>query len=164
VKHRLKQSGYVVVMMTALAVAAQAASITLESINSGVFQYQLTLAPDETVVFDQNQQITLTGLSGVTAISPANVGFTSCGFTDSTACFAEVFMNEILQNSNPDPSSFDFFTITSTSALVGPVDYTAQAETPFSGQVDGPIAAPEPGSGFLTAVGLIGLLLLAVLF
>jgi hypothetical protein len=150
-------------MMIALAFTAQAASITLESINSGVFQYQLTLAPDETVIFDQNQQITLTGLSGVTAISPTNVGFTSCGFTDSTACFAEVFMNEILENSSSDPSSSDFFTITSTSPLVGPVDYNAQAEDPFSGQVDGPIAAPEPGSGLLTAVGLLGLLLLAAL-
>jgi hypothetical protein len=159
---QLKTCCYPLAMLIAQVGTAGAASITLSSMNSGVFQYQLTLAAGETVVFDQNDQITLTGLTGVTATAASNVGFSACGFTATSACFAEIFASEILDNSNPDPSSYNFFTITSTSTSVGPVDYSAQANTPFSGEVDGPAPAPETGSGWLTAAGLIGLLLSAM--
>ncbi len=163
-KPQLMKCGFAVVMITALAVIAEGASITLGSINSGVFQYELSLAGGESVVFNQGQQVNFTGLAGVIATSPSNIGFTSCGFTDNSACFAEIFTSETLDNSGANPSTYDLFTITSTTAPVAPVDYTVQATTPFSGQVDGPSAVPESGSGFLTTVGLIGLLWPAMRF
>lgn len=149
--------------MTAMAVSAQAASITLESINSGVFQYQLVLAPGDDVVFSLSSQISLTGLAGVTAISPINIGFTSCGFTGTSACFAEAFDSQTFSNPGSDPTAFNLFTITSTAASVGLVDYSAQATSPFSGEVDGPSPAPEPNAGLLTGAGLLGLILFASL-
>ena len=148
--------------MLAVVTGAQAASITLESINSGVFQYQLTLAPSDNIVFDNGGEITLTGLAGVTATMSLNSGFTSCGFPASSVCFEETFETQTLTNPSDSPTAFNFFTVTSTAGSVDLVDYTAGATTPFSGQVDGPVAgteAPEPGAGLLTAAGLLGLIL-----
>ncbi len=147
-----------IVVALALAGRVQAASITLQSINSGTYQYGLTLAPGDTVVFNQNSQIDLTGLASVTGTSPTNFGFTSCGFTDTSVCFAEVFGTQTFDNPSASPTEFDLFTITSTANAVGLVSYTAQATVPFSGQVDGPASAPEPGTVLLTAGGLLGLL------
>src|ERR1035438_8814676 len=84
--------------MMAVAVSSHAASITLESINSGVYQYQLALAPGDEVVFTADSQINFTGLVGVTAVSPIDAGFTSCGFTGTSACFAEIFVSQTFSN------------------------------------------------------------------
>ncbi len=151
------RNGWAALVLMALAVSSQAASITLESINSGVYQYQLALAPGDDIVFNMDSQITLTGLAGVTATSALNIGFTSCGFTATSACFAEVVESQTFSNPGSSPTAFDLFTVTST-ATSGLVDYSAQATSPFSGQVDGPAAAPEPNAGLLTGAGLLGLL------
>jgi hypothetical protein len=152
--------------MVMCAVTTEAASITLESNSSGVFQYQLTLAPGDDIVFDNGAQIVLTGLVGITATSPLAVGFSSCGFTDSTACFAQtLFERDEFDNPSDETTDFQFFTITSSATSVGLVNYTAGAETPFEGQVDGPVpptGVPELGNGPLAASGLLGLALLSL--
>lgn len=144
--------------------SAQATSIVLQSSTSGVFQYQLVLGPGESAVFDMNSEINLSGLSGITSTSAQDIGFSSCGFTPSTACFVEQFGSETFSNSTGTGNSqFNLFTITSTSSAKGLVDYTAAAESPFSGQAQGPVdttTAPDPGTGLLTAAGLAGFLLL----
>jgi hypothetical protein len=153
----LLRTGLIVGFTIALAVSTKAASITLASINDGVYQYQITLQPGDSVTFDEGSQITLTGLSGITGTS-TSTGFTSCGSTDTTACFSEVFIIEQFNNTGGSPISDNLFTITSTSETEGLVNYTANAETPFSGQAEGPLTAPEPGAGLLTAAGMLGLL------
>lgn len=74
---------------------------------------------------------------------------------DSTSCFAQTLL-ETIEFDNPSDVATDFQLFTS----VGLVDYTAGAQPPFEGRVDGPVpntGVPELGSGPLAASGLLAL-------
>jgi hypothetical protein len=75
--------------------------------------------------------------------------------------FRRDFRQSNLLEPRHSPTAFDLFTITSTAASVGLVDYSAQATPPFSGQVEGPALAPEPNAGLLAGSGFLALLLIA---
>jgi hypothetical protein len=63
-----------------------AATITLISSGGGVYNYGLTLNPFESLSFDAEDRITLSGLSGITS-TDAEYNLDTCGFTETTACF-----------------------------------------------------------------------------
>jgi hypothetical protein len=123
-----------------------------------VCTYGLVLPIGESVQFTNGQQITFSGLSGVTCESTILAGFTNCAFT-TTACFAETgFGQSIFGNDSASPSfTFPNIVITSSVLTTGLVNYSMQTGLgTITGQVVGPVAAPapEPATYALSGCGL----------
>src|SRR5262245_22764742 len=66
---------------------ADSFSISLISSSGGLYDYGITVAPNTTTVFLQNETITFTGLSGVTGASVLSLDFTVQSFSSSSVTF-----------------------------------------------------------------------------
>src|SRR6266566_6955424 len=76
-----------------------ATAITLISSGSGVYDYGLTVTGPGTIRINQNQTITISGLSGVTDASVSDLlsgfGFTLSSFDSTSAVFAETGLRQL---------------------------------------------------------------------
>jgi hypothetical protein len=142
--------------------AAPIASLTLTSSGGGVYDYGLTLDPNEAVLFNPNQTITLSGLSGVTGASVSGTFgdidlFTVQSFNTTSAVFISPNGVEVL-NDDPDPSTFGTLVVDSSVLTPGTVDFSLETtDGPITGTTQGPVAAvSEPGSTLLLGTFLLG--------
>lgn len=149
--------------MSSFASSSKADSIRLISQNSGHYAYAIQLDPNHGVVFTVGDQVTLSGVSGVTGavllsgLAPLFekpiVGPTSVTTVDVTPIVFDPVLTGV---------TIPAFSITSLVLTIGPVEYQIQTrnEGMLSGVVQGPVAVPEPGG---LVVVLIGIALLPAL-
>src|ERR1044071_1209150 len=92
-----------------IATGLNAATIDLVSSSAGTFTYGLTIPGHGSVSFATGDQITFSGLSGVTGesvASPLTGFFGTCGFTSTTACFQAITsFFQLDLSSNPSTSA-----------------------------------------------------------
>ena len=134
----------------------------------GTYNYELTLTNGTgDIFFTAGQQLTVTGLSGVTgdSLSGSAAGiYSTCGFTATSACFS-VTSDTVLGPATGSDDNFPTFTITSTVLTTGSVNYQIQTNgtigsmtpTNFNGMVTGPVgvaSTPEPATIGMFAIGL----------
>jgi hypothetical protein len=139
--------------------------LTLISSGGGVYDYGVTLQPNDNVSFPPfgSWQISFTGLSGVTGASATNTfsmfvpSFTSDSVTFSTK------VGPILTNPLQTPVTLGDLIIDSTAPL-GSVNWNlVDFEGNLSGTVSGPVGVPEPGSLSMLLPGIAGFGLLGIL-
>ena len=150
----------VVLLLTGRGSAAAAALVLASADGLGNYDYAIALEPNETIDFDAGDTITLSGLTGVTAISRDDffltVGdFASCGFTSTTACFLSAGVD--YTTALGTAALVGTLRVTSTVLALGPVAYTIETATDdLSGTVRGPAGqVPEPGICLLLVGGLV---------
>jgi hypothetical protein len=141
--------------------AAPVATLTLTSSGAGVYDYGLTLGPEDSVTFGPNQTITLSGLSGVTGASVSGVlsGFTVQSVNTTSAIFAEPGgTTAIFLNADAFPFTFGTLVVDSSVLTPGTVDFSLEtSDGPITGTTQGPVAAvSEPGSTLLLGTFLLG--------
>jgi hypothetical protein len=146
-----------------------ASSITLTSSGGGVYDYGLTLGPDEDVDFLENARITLSGLSGVTGAltsSSLNVGgFTVSSFTPSSVVYAQTaFASSGFINLGSIPVTDGTLVVGSSVLTLGTIDFSMDTTGgTVTGTTLGPVArlgavpAPEPAGLVLLGTALLGL-------
>ncbi len=142
--------------------ASLAASITLQSSGGGVYDYALMLGPNEDITFFRNDEITLSGLSGVTSASLGGSlsAFTVDSITSTSVTFAQTTLFESgFENGKDEAASFGVIIINSSVLTLGAADYAITASGGFTGTVEGPVATPvpEPSTWALALLGFAGL-------
>jgi hypothetical protein len=142
--------------------AAPVATLTLTSSGAGVYDYGLTLGPNESVILNPNQTITLSGLSGVTGASVSGIFgsdhlFTVQSFNMTSAVFISFGGFEAI-SADPDPSTVGTLVVDSSVLTRGTVDFSLEtSDGPITGTTQGPVAAvSEPGSTLLLGTFLLG--------
>jgi hypothetical protein len=141
--------------------AAPVATLTLTSSGAGVYDYGLTVGPEDTVQFNPNQTITLSGLSGVTGASVSGVlsGFTVQSVNATSTVFAEPG-NTTTGFSNPNtvPITVGTLIVDSSVLTPGTVDFSLEtSDGTITGTTQGPVAAvSEPGSTLLLGTFVLG--------
>ena len=141
---------------------ASATSITLTSFSAGTYNYGITLAPGETVLFSANQTITFSNMSGVTGGSTASTLGSIFNFTSSTPSSA-VFTSPSgggLSNTSGITVTFGYLKITSTVTNVDTINYSMQTSNQgtVNSTTQGPAALrPEPSTFALFGMGLAGI-------
>lgn len=136
---------------------ADPVTLTLTSSSAGVYDYAVTPNPGEQVVFDQNQTIALSGLSGVTgAAVSGNLAndFTVQSFNATSAVFAlklSVFAFDMTSGT---------LVVDSPVLTTGTVDFSLQTanEGTVMGTTQGPVVVSvvEPSSTLLLGTLLLG--------
>ncbi len=151
-----------VVLAVLLPALASATSIVLTSISGGTYNYGVTVAPGETVLFGAGQTITFTNLAGVTGGSTSNTlgtFFSVSSFTPSSVTFI-TSSGGGLQNTSNFAVTFGYLTINSTVTTPGDVNYSMQTQNQgtVNGVTQGPAALrPEPSTLALFGMGLAGI-------
>jgi hypothetical protein len=142
--------------------AAPVASVTLTSSGAGVYDYGLTVGPNESVTFNQNQTITLSALSGVTGASVSGTfgdidALTVQSFNTTSAVFIAPNGLEVINNGTV-PFTVGTLTVDSSVLTLGTVDFSLEtSDGPITGTTQGPVAAvSEPGSTLLLGTFLLG--------
>ena len=139
-----------------------ATAITLISSGSGVYDYGLTVTGPGTIRINQNQTITISGLSGVTDASVSDLlsgfGFTLSSFDSTSAVFAETGQRQLQLGH----STVGTLVVESSVLTTGTVDFSIESVGgTITGTTQGPVAAavPEPASLVLfgTALATFGL-------
>ena len=148
-----------VVAVSAPNAHADSFSLSLVSSGGGIYDYGITVPGFSAAIFDANQTITLTGLSGVTGASVSGVLFDGdfrASFTSTSVTFDQTNGFALL-NPVSVPFTFGVFLVDSTAPL-GTVNWSGQAASgTFSGTVGGPVAGvatPEPSSVALMLLGV----------
>lgn len=137
------------------------AIISLGSQVSGIFDYDLVVTT-QAIAIQNNQEITLTGLSGVTGAGVSSNLVSSCsGLTVSMFTSTSVTVN------NGGGQCFFLGTygtleVDSSVTTAGAVNYSIQTPGGFNiGTVQGPVSTPEPGTGGLLLVSAVILCVLS---
>jgi hypothetical protein len=143
--------------------AAPIASLTLTSSRGGVYDYGLTVDANEAVEFNQNQTITLSGLSGVTGASVSGelggeLGSPGTFAVQSVNATSAVFKAELFGVSFGGPATIGTLVVDSAVLTTGTVDFSLEtSDGPITGTTQGPVAAvSEPGSTLLLGTFLLG--------
>jgi hypothetical protein len=139
-------------------------TLVLISQSGGRYDYAIQLAPNHGLVFTVNDQIILTGLSGVTGASVL-AGLDFCFSTAiTTAVSATIVSSSPCPVFDPVPTGVTIgaVRVVSTVFTTASINYQIQTgnEGTLSGTVAGPVAVVEPGAGVLAAVGLLTVLAL----
>ena len=147
-----------------------AASIVLTSSGGGVYDYGLTAASGEVVNFAAPDKITLSGLSGVTGASVADI-LIMAGLigVSSVTPSSVVYSWSTIPFVDLGPFTVGTLVVDSSVLTLGTVDFSMQTLTggTVTGTTQGPVAllgavpAPEPASLVLLGTALLGLVGLA---
>jgi hypothetical protein len=168
---RLRVLTALTVVMVVLAASQWgfASSITLTSSSGGVYNYGLMLEPFETVNFNPNATITLSGLSGVTGGSSSSSlgGFTVSSVTPSSVVFENTTGGGFGFVQGSLPGTTGTLVVDSSVLTLGTIDFSMQTanEGTVSGMTEGPVGAatvPEPSGLVLLGTTLLGLVGLAL--
>jgi hypothetical protein len=142
-------------------IPARADTIVLMSASNGTYDYGLELNAGEGQHFGNGQTITLTGLAGVTSVTPSYPNYLEDSFTLDSVTLTAFNGGLFFGNGLAAPYTFPLFVLTSSVLTEGTVDFSLNNQTPpVTGTVYGPVGGavvPEPSSFVLLGTGLLGL-------
>lgn len=150
-------------LILAAAGTAQASMITLNNYTgNGTYTYALAVPAHSGTGIALQGHIKLTGLAGVTGVTPLIPQVIPSHTSDSVTVYAPYGYQ--FSNTTPNTVLFNIFRLTSTVLDPGVVAYIHQAGyTTFEGTIAGPAgsssaaATPEAGTIALAGAGLLGL-------
>jgi len=143
-----------------LAACIGATNLTLISQSSGQYNYAIQLDPNQGLVFVGGDQITLSGLSGVTGATLLSSLAPFFGNPVTTPTSVSVTDNNaIVFDPVAGGVTIPAFSVTSSVLTKVPVHYQIETanEGISSGAVEGPVGVPEPPMIFPVVVGLVAL-------